>query len=146
MKNTKEYLVVEKEEYKKVFQLFDGFTLSLKRSAAPNRETAERLICQLVRDCLEEEAAKGSVTIWINTDNGLARSSGYHVAFDKPLSVRDSWLIERGMEIQRKRRRLGSGVHFYRGALCNAEHYFWRQSGVPSKHKIRLRKRKVDKQ
>lgn len=145
-KEKHEELATSKEMY--VFEgwtLFNGFTLSFRKKDAPNRSEAEKLICELIRDSLEEGIedgeAKTSVWIEINTDC-KETPTGYHVAFKTPLTKKQEMLLEVGLEKHRKRRGLGNKPFFYRGSLVNPESYFWKNSGSPTEKKISLRKKR----
>lgn len=142
MEQKKEYLKGKVEDWS-FLEIYSPFTLSLKKQHAPTRDSAERLIRELIQDSLElDDRSSGSVRVIINTDSSCyIRSSGYHVGFLKPLSAEQENQLARGMERERRRRRLGSGDRFFVPNIENASWYLWRQSGSPSVVKIRLRKK-----
>lgn len=130
------------------YELYDTFTLSFRRRDIPTREEAEKLIIQLIRDSLEEEKPKGSVKIEIQTDLRFGTgvfsqvAASYHIGFVHPLSSSDKSLLCEGLQYHKERRDLGMGKYFYTGAIQNAKKYLWSNNGCPSRHKIKLRKKR----
>lgn len=138
----KEFLCGDRENWN-FAPVYSAFTLSIKKNHAPTRAAAEKLIRELIQDCLEtNDGASGSVRVVINTDDSVfQRSSGYHIGFLRKITEEQEELINVGMERERKRRKLGSGDRFFVPDLQNASWYIWRQSGSPVVMKIRLRKK-----
>lgn len=144
--NSDHYVTAAPQEtYESFFKLYHGFTLSFRRKDAPTRTEAEKLICELIRDCLEEgiELGEKKPSLWveINTDD-KETPTGFHIAFVNPLTTEQAYLLEIGLEKHRKRRGLGNRPFFYKGSLTNAESYFWKNTGTPSRKKISLRKKR----
>ena len=133
------------EVYESFYKLHHGFTLSFRRKDAPTRPEAEKLICELIRDSLEEGLKEGekkpSLWVEINTDDKEV-PTGFHIAFVNPLTTEQTYLLEIGLEKHRRRRGLGNRPFFYKGSLTNAESYFWKNTGTPTRKKISLRKKR----
>lgn len=144
----KEILPAHKTIYESFYKLYNGFTLSFRKKDAPTRTEGEKIICELIRDALEEGINEGdkknSLWVEINTDNKEI-PTGFHIAFASPLTNKQIYLLEIGLEKHRKRRGLGNKPFFYKGSLTDAESYFWKNSGTPTRKKISLRKKRKHK-